>query len=145
MTDSRIRLDYRNVMASAVGDANGLTEEQLQAIAPKAAREIERIWAEHAAGDQKWIDLPDNRQIVDEIEAFADENRAKYDDFILIGIGGSHWEPFRPFRRWRIPTAISCRPGNGADRASSCSTIPTRRRSLPRLLPSTYKRRSSTS
>ncbi|MEZ4530929.1 MAG: glucose-6-phosphate isomerase [Thermomicrobiales bacterium] len=89
MTDSRIRLDYRNVMASAVGDANGLTEEQLQAIAPKAAREIERIWAEHAAGDQKWIDLPDNRQIVDEIEAFADENRAKYDDFILIGIGGS--------------------------------------------------------
>src|SRR5690606_17756383 len=58
-------------------------------IAPKAAREIERIWAEHAAGDQKWIDLPDNRQLVDEIEAFADESRAEYDDFILIGIGGS--------------------------------------------------------
>ncbi|MFT4038014.1 MAG: hypothetical protein QM692_07540 [Thermomicrobiales bacterium] len=89
MTDSRIRLDYRNVMASAVGDANGLTEEALQAIAPKAAKEIERIWAEHAAGDQKWIDLPDNKELIAEIEAFAAENREKYDDFILIGIGGS--------------------------------------------------------
>jgi glucose-6-phosphate isomerase len=89
VTDSRIRLDYRNVMASAVGDVDGLTEAQLEAIAPKAAREIERIWAEHAAGDQKWIDLPDNKALVDEIDAFASENRSKYDDFILIGIGGS--------------------------------------------------------
>ncbi len=89
VTDSRIRLDYRNAMASAVGDAHGLTEAQLEAIAPKAAHEIERIWAEHAAGDQKWIDLPDNKQLVADIDAFADENRSKYDDFILIGIGGS--------------------------------------------------------
>ncbi len=89
VTDSRIRIDYRNAMASAVGDANGLTEAQLKAVAPKAAQEIERIWAEHAAGDQKWIDLPDNTALVKDIQAFADENRAKYDDFILIGIGGS--------------------------------------------------------
>ena len=89
MTDSRIKLDYRNVMASAVGDANGLTEADLASIAPIAAKEIERIWAEHAAGDQKWIDLPDNRSLVDEIEAFAAENRDAYSDFILIGIGGS--------------------------------------------------------
>ncbi len=89
VTDSRIRLDYRNVMASAVGDANGLTEAQLEAVAPRAAKEIERIWSEHAAGDQKWIDLPDNKSLVDEIDAFANENRSKYEDFILIGIGGS--------------------------------------------------------
>jgi glucose-6-phosphate isomerase len=76
-------------MASAVGDANGLTEKSLEAIAPKAAKEIERIWSEHAAGEQKWIDLPDNAALVDEIDAFAGENREKYDDFILIGIGGS--------------------------------------------------------
>ena len=89
VTESRIRLDYRNVMATAVGDANGLTQAELDAIAPKAASEIERIWTEHAAGDQKWIDLPDNMALVDEINAFADDNRSKYDDFILIGIGGS--------------------------------------------------------
>ena len=89
MTDSRIRLDYRNVMASAVGGVDGLTENMLEAIAPKAAKEIERIWAEHEAGEQKWIDLPDDSALVEEIDAFADENRDKYDDFILIGIGGS--------------------------------------------------------
>lgn len=89
VTDSRIRLDYRNVMAAAVGTANGLTDADLEAIAPVAAQEIERIWAEHAAGGQKWIDLPDNRALVDEIDAFATSNRAKYRDYILIGIGGS--------------------------------------------------------
>lgn len=89
MTDSRIRLDYRNVMASAVGDADGLSQQALEAIAPKAASEIERIWVEHESGDQKWIDLPDNTALVQEIDAFAGENRDKYDDFILIGIGGS--------------------------------------------------------
>jgi glucose-6-phosphate isomerase len=89
VTDSRIRLDYRNVMASAVGDANGLIEAQLEAVAPTVAREIERIWAEHAAGYQKWIDLPDNTSLVEDIDAFASENQSKYDDFILIGIGGS--------------------------------------------------------
>ena len=89
MTDSRIKLDYRNVMADAVGDADGLTESALQAIAPNAAKEIERIWAEHESGDQKWIDLPDDSALVEEIETFASENRDKYEDFILIGIGGS--------------------------------------------------------
>lgn len=89
VTESRIRLDYRNTMASAVGRENGLAETSLEAIAPKAAAEIERIWAEHAAGGQKWIDLPDNRALVDEIDAFAAEHRPKYRDFILIGIGGS--------------------------------------------------------
>lgn len=89
MTESRIKLDYRNAMASAVGEANGLTDAQLRKIAPHAAHEIERIWAEHAAGDQKWIDLPDNKALVREIDAFASEQRNQYDDFILIGIGGS--------------------------------------------------------
>ncbi|MCA9860645.1 MAG: hypothetical protein KC438_13030, partial [Thermomicrobiales bacterium] len=89
MAESRIRLDYRNAMVSAVGEASGLSDEQLRTVAPRAAKEIERIWVEHAAGDQKWIDLPDNKALVAEIETFATENRSKYDDFILIGIGGS--------------------------------------------------------
>ncbi len=89
MTDSRIKLDYRNAMATTVGEANGLTDEALQQLAPKAAREIERIWSEHEAGGQKWIDLPDNTALVDEIDAFARDHRDRYQDFILIGIGGS--------------------------------------------------------
>lgn len=76
-------------MTSAVGNANGLSEADLEAIAPRAAAEIERIWTEHDAGDQKWIDLPDNRDLVAEIESFAAETRSQYRDFILIGIGGS--------------------------------------------------------
>jgi len=76
-------------MAEAVGTKDGVTSAQLDAIAPKIASEHERIVIEHAAGEQRWMDLPDNSDLADSIAQFAGKVRAKYSDFILIGIGGS--------------------------------------------------------
>ena len=53
------------------------------------AAQHERIVAEHEAGGQRWMDLPSDTALADEIDAFAAEARARYRDFILIGIGGS--------------------------------------------------------
>ncbi|MBA3378114.1 MAG: glucose-6-phosphate isomerase, partial [Chloroflexia bacterium] len=38
---------------------------------------------------QRWQDLPDNTKLADEIAEFARDARKRYEDFILIGIGGS--------------------------------------------------------
>jgi glucose-6-phosphate isomerase len=86
---SRLVVDYRNAMAEAVGTKDGVTSAQLDAIAPKIAAEHDRIVREHAAGEQLWMDLPDNSDLADSITEFAGKVRAKYSDFILIGIGGS--------------------------------------------------------
>ncbi|MCC6703936.1 MAG: glucose-6-phosphate isomerase [Thermomicrobiales bacterium] len=86
---SRLSIDYRNVMAEAIGPEHGLTAAEIDALAPKVTTEHDRIWAEHAAGEQKWFDLPDNTALADEIVAYAQEVSETYDDYLLVGIGGS--------------------------------------------------------
>jgi glucose-6-phosphate isomerase len=86
---SRLTINYRNAMAAAVGPANGVTDAMLNEIAPVVAEQHARLSAEHAAGGQRWMDLPSDTALVTEIETFAAEVRARYQDFILVGIGGS--------------------------------------------------------
>jgi glucose-6-phosphate isomerase len=86
---SRLAIDYRNAMASAVGPEHGVSEAMLDEMAPRVARQHARLNAEHAAGGQRWMDLPSDTDLVAEIDAFAAEARAQYRDFILVGIGGS--------------------------------------------------------
>src|SRR5215210_9538409 len=76
-------------MAAAVGPAHGVTDAMLDEIAPVVAEHHARLSAEHAAGGQRWMDLPSDTALVAEIETFAAEVRARYHDFILVGIGGS--------------------------------------------------------
>jgi len=86
---SRLTIDYRNAMAAAVGPAHGVTDSMLDEIAPVVAEHHARLSAEHGAGGQRWMDLPSDTALVAEIETFAAEVRARYHDFILVGIGGS--------------------------------------------------------
>ena len=86
---SRIVINYRNATSAAVGETHGITEADLDSVAELVRREHERIASEHASQVQRWQDLPDNTALADEIAEFAAEARARYTDFILIGIGGS--------------------------------------------------------
>lgn len=86
---SRLTIDYRNSMADAVGEQHGVSDAMLDEIAPEVAAQHERLVAEHEAGGQRWMDLPSDTGLVEEIEAFAAEARGRYRDFILVGIGGS--------------------------------------------------------
>ena len=86
---SRLTIDYRNAMADAVGPEHGATNAMLDEIAPVIAEQHARLSAEHAAGGQRWMDLPSDTALAGEITTFAAEARARYRDFILVGIGGS--------------------------------------------------------
>jgi glucose-6-phosphate isomerase len=86
---SRLVIDYRNTMAVAVGADDGVSDQALDDTRDRIKRAHDRIMAEHDGGGQRWMDLPDNTQLADELQQFAQENRGKYQDFILIGIGGS--------------------------------------------------------
>jgi glucose-6-phosphate isomerase len=86
---SRLTIDYRNSMAAAVGPAHGVSDAMLDEIAPRVTAEHVRLMAEHAAGGQRWMDLPSDTALAAEINAFAADARDQYRDFILVGIGGS--------------------------------------------------------
>ncbi len=86
---SRLVIDYRNAMATAVGDEHGISDAELDELQGYVSEQHARITEEHSTGVQRWQDLPDNTALANEIKAFADEARKTYTDYILIGIGGS--------------------------------------------------------
>lgn len=86
---SRLIIDYRNATNTVVGDAHGVSTSELEEIAGTVAEHHDRLASEHEAGKQRWMDLPDDTALADEIVAFANEARGQYQDFILVGIGGS--------------------------------------------------------
>ena len=86
---SRLVIDYRNMMAGAVGEEHGLTDALVDDVAANVAAAHARITSERAAGGQRWMNLPDDTRLADEIVAFAGEVRQRYSDYLLIGIGGS--------------------------------------------------------
>lgn len=85
---SRLVIDYRNAMDTAVGQ-NGVTDAELDSLQNYVTEQHNRIVDEHANDVQRWQNLPDDIALADEIVEFANEARDQYDDYILIGIGGS--------------------------------------------------------
>ena len=129
---------------AAVGPAHGVTDAMLDEIAPVIAEQHERLRAEHTAGGQRWMDLPSDTALVAEIEAFAAEARGRFQDFILIGIGGSSLGAIATVQALTHPFRNLLPAKREADRASSFSTIPIRRRSPRPWRRSTCHARSST-
>lgn len=86
---SRLVIDYRNATDQVVGPEHGISAAELDELAPTVAEQHNRLVNEHDAGDQRWMDLPDDTALADEIVAFANEVNDQYQDFILVGIGGS--------------------------------------------------------
>ena len=74
---SRLTIEYRNSMAEAVGPEHGLSDDMLDSVAPEIAAQHERLTAEHAAGEQRWMDLPSDTVLAATIEAFAAEARGE--------------------------------------------------------------------
>ena len=65
---SRLTIDYRNAMADAVGPEHGVTDAMLDEIAPVIAEQHARLSAEHAAGGQRWMDLPSDTALAGKIK-----------------------------------------------------------------------------
>ncbi|HEV2128537.1 MAG TPA: glucose-6-phosphate isomerase [Thermomicrobiales bacterium] len=88
-TKSRLVIDFRNATNVVVGERHGVSTAELEEISQTVSEQHDRLMREHGAGEQRWMDLPDDTGLADEIVAFAGDARNRYDDFILVGIGGS--------------------------------------------------------
>lgn len=85
----RLVFDYNNMMRDAIGD-KGLTKEEILALPIEAA--IRGM--KEKRGNMKWRELPYNQDaVVEKIEKVAADIRAKFDTFVVLGIGGSALGP----------------------------------------------------
>lgn len=94
----QIRLDYNNMMADYIGK-EGLTDQELAAIAPLAKKAYEYVRDNSGKGMLGWAELAYNQDaIVEDILATAEAVRGKYKAFVVLGIGGSALGPIAVFQ-----------------------------------------------
>lgn len=109
-----IKFDYNNMMANCLGDEQGITEKELDAVKEKAKSAHAFFKANRNTGMMGWSDLMYNQdEVVRDINATAKAIRRSAEYFVVLGIGGSALGPMAVFqalcnihhnelpRRWR--------------------------------------------
>jgi glucose-6-phosphate isomerase len=84
-----IKLDYTNMMAAVIGEERGIRDEELDELRPRAEEIHRRLMAEREGGDLPFYDLPFDERQVAEILPLADELAGRFDNVVVLGIGGS--------------------------------------------------------
>jgi len=88
-----IKFDFNNMMESSIGD-QGIKESEIEAVKDKAKDSYEYFEAKRGTGWMEWSELPYNQEnVVRDIIYTAAEVRAKYKNFVVLGIGGSALGP----------------------------------------------------
>lgn len=83
-----IRLEYGNLMASRV--AGGVERDRLNGDLEAAfTSAMSSMAARRATGDLGFLDLPSDQETVGQVKALADGFGQWFEDFVVLGIGGS--------------------------------------------------------
>jgi glucose-6-phosphate isomerase len=85
----RIRYDYTHMLADAVGEDRGASEEQIDEMQVRFSAALDVLRMRRGPKDLAWMDLPYQKDSVAEILAYAREVEGVYDDLLVLGIGGS--------------------------------------------------------
>jgi glucose-6-phosphate isomerase len=86
-----LRLDYTNMLAPAV--AHGVPADAWRTAAAEFTRIQTTTGAQRASGVLGFLDLPGDTALRAQSERFAESRRGKYDEVVVLGIGGSALGP----------------------------------------------------
>lgn len=89
----RLSFDFNNMMAEFIGE-EGIQWEQIKALDSKLNDAAAKMVEKRKAGDMEWRELPYNQdEVVEDILKTAAEIKEKFDNFVVLGIGGSALGP----------------------------------------------------
>ncbi|MDR1296412.1 MAG: glucose-6-phosphate isomerase [Deltaproteobacteria bacterium] len=84
-----LTLDYRNLTAGVVGSGNGLTSRETGSLRGPLTAAARDFNLKREKGLLPFADLPTDPVVPGLCRKLADENARKYDDVVVLGIGGS--------------------------------------------------------
>ena len=84
----RIRIDYTNALASAVGEEHGITPAELAALAAPSRKALAAVLGRRDR-DLRWLDLPRQERVQAEILDYATSVSGRFENVVVLGIGGS--------------------------------------------------------
>jgi len=83
-----LTIDFNNVLSTAVGKY-GIKEEWLKKLEPTVKDAIKAVQKTRGSEMTGWFDLPYEKDQIKRILASARRKRGKYEDVVVLGIGGS--------------------------------------------------------
>lgn len=83
-----LQFDFNNVMAGRIG-TKGLTDAMFAKVEPQVRKAIFEVQKNRGVGMTGWFNLPKEKKQVSQIIASAKAKAGKYDDVVVLGIGGS--------------------------------------------------------
>ncbi|MBN1975631.1 MAG: glucose-6-phosphate isomerase [Sedimentisphaerales bacterium] len=89
MSNSKIGLYYKNVMADIIGSEHGITSQQMDDLAKETAPLISKLNAERNEGKTPYRDLPYKTEISQDVQDLASRFEEECENLVVLGIGGS--------------------------------------------------------
>jgi len=89
MTNSKIGLYYKNVMADVIGEEHGITEKQWKELGEKTSPVIGKVNREREEGKTPYRDLPFDAQISQDVLDLSSGFEGQCENLVVLGIGGS--------------------------------------------------------
>ena len=94
-----VQLDYNNMMADFVGAEQGFTKKDFDGAKAIVQSAYNCVMEGRGKGMMGWTELPYNqKEIVEDIIATAKTVKKKFDNFVVLGIGGSALGPIAVFQ-----------------------------------------------
>ncbi len=94
-----LKLDYNNMMADYIGKEQGFTAKDFAENKKVIASAFNTVSENKGKGMMGWTELPFNqKEIVADILATAKDIKKKFDNFVVLGIGGSALGPIAVFQ-----------------------------------------------
>lgn len=85
----RVRFDFNNLMAENVGVGQGVAAAELNTYLDQCRAAEEALRRKRAVGELEWMELPYQDQLVARILDYAAGIASRFDNFVVLGIGGS--------------------------------------------------------
>jgi len=89
VSESQIKLYYKNVTSEVIGPEHGITAEQLKQLAEKTSPLISQLDKEGKDGKTPYRDLPYSKEISKKVRELVAELKDRCENLVVLGIGGS--------------------------------------------------------
>jgi glucose-6-phosphate isomerase len=89
MNNEMITLDYNNLMADVIGAKDGVTKAELFAMKDISLKYLSELKKEREEKKIRFYDLPAKIDEAKEIQKFVKKRKDAFDNFVVLGIGGS--------------------------------------------------------
>jgi glucose-6-phosphate isomerase len=83
-----VSIDWTNISADAIGTEHGITEERLQALRSPSRAALAAVRS-RAEDDLRFQTLPAGGAWHDRLLAYAEEQKGRFENIVVLGIGGS--------------------------------------------------------